>query len=91
MQDRRFHENNQWDYRADYDPDGVAGPTAMINGTINPYFDVTTQKVRLRFLMVLIAVNGGCIFPMTAIYANWRGWLTVTGAGQIYPFDANLC
>ena len=50
LQDRRFHENNQWDYRADYDPDGVAGPTAMINGTINPYFDVTTQKVRLRFL-----------------------------------------
>lgn len=50
LQDRRFHENNQWDYRADYDPDGVAGPTAMINGTINPYFDVTTQKVRLRIL-----------------------------------------
>ena len=50
LQDRCFHENNQWDYRADYDPDGVAGPTAMINGTINPYFDVTTQKVRLRFL-----------------------------------------
>lgn len=50
LQDRRFHEDNQWDYRADYDPDGVAGPTAMINGTINPYFDVTTQKVRLRIL-----------------------------------------
>ena len=50
LQDRRFHENNQWDYRADYDPDGVLGPTPMINGTINPYFDVTTQKVRLRFL-----------------------------------------
>ncbi|WP_267201784.1 multicopper oxidase family protein [Limosilactobacillus kribbianus] len=50
LQDRRFHENNQWDYRADYDPDGVAGPTPMINGTINPYFDVTTQRVRLRFL-----------------------------------------
>lgn len=50
LQDRRFHEDNQWDYRADYDPDGVQGPTAMINGTINPYFDVTTQKVRLRIL-----------------------------------------
>ncbi|WP_420843263.1 multicopper oxidase family protein [Lactobacillus selangorensis] len=50
LQDRRFHENNQWDYEADYDPDGVQGPTAMINGTINPYFDVTTQKVRLRIL-----------------------------------------
>lgn len=50
LQDRRFHENNQWDYRADYDPDGVAGPTPMINGTINPYFNVTTQRVRLRLL-----------------------------------------
>ena len=50
LQDRKFHEDNQWDYNADYDPDGVQGPTAMINGTVNPYFDVTTQRVRLRFL-----------------------------------------
>lgn len=50
LQDRRFHDNNQWDYRADYDPDGVAGPTAMLNGTINPYFDVTTSKLRVRLL-----------------------------------------
>ncbi|MFD1464586.1 multicopper oxidase family protein [Lapidilactobacillus mulanensis] len=50
LQDRRFHENNQWDYHADYDPDGVQGPTALINGTVNPYFDVKTQKVRLRIL-----------------------------------------
>ena len=50
LQDRRFHEDNQWDYDADYDPDGVQGPTPMINGTINPYFDVTTQRIRLRIL-----------------------------------------
>ncbi|WP_261806538.1 multicopper oxidase family protein [Lapidilactobacillus luobeiensis] len=50
LQDRRFHEDNQWDYRADYDPDGVQGPTALVNGTVNPYFNVTTQKVRLRIL-----------------------------------------
>ena len=50
LQDRHFHKDNQFDYRADYDPDGVAGPTAVINGTVNPYFDVTTQKIRLRFL-----------------------------------------
>ncbi len=50
LQDRHFHKNNQLDYLADYDPDGVQGPTAMINGTINPYFDVTTQKLRLRVL-----------------------------------------
>ena len=50
LQDRRFHEDNQWDYHADYDPDGVQGPTAMINGTVNPYFEVKTQKVRFRIL-----------------------------------------
>lgn len=50
LQDRIFHENNQLDYHADYNPDGVTGPTAMINGTVNPYFDVTTQKLRLRLL-----------------------------------------
>lgn len=50
LQDRKFHKNNQWDYLKDYKADGVQGPTPMINGTINPYFDVTTQKVRLRFL-----------------------------------------
>ena len=50
LQDRRFHEDNQLDYHADYDPDGVQGPTALINGTVNPYFDVTTQKLRLRLL-----------------------------------------
>lgn len=50
LQDRHFDENNQWNYEADYDPDGVQGPTAMINGTVNPYFDVNTQKVRFRIL-----------------------------------------
>ncbi|CAM2867771.1 multicopper oxidase family protein [Fructilactobacillus fructivorans] len=50
LQDRHFHKGNQLNYKEDYDPDGVQGPTAMINGTVNPYFDVTTQKVRLRFL-----------------------------------------
>ncbi|USS88258.1 multicopper oxidase domain-containing protein [Fructilactobacillus hinvesii] len=50
LQDRRFDEHNQWNYDDDYDPDGTEGPTALINGTVNPYFDVTTQKLRLRFL-----------------------------------------
>lgn len=50
LQDRHFHEDNQLDYIADYDPDGVQGPTPVINGTVNPYFDVTTQRLRLRLL-----------------------------------------
>ncbi len=50
LQDRTFHQNNQLDYKADYNPDGVYGKTPLIDGTINPYFDVTTQKLRLRIL-----------------------------------------
>ena len=50
LQDRNFHADNQFDYRADYDPDGVQGDTAVINATVNPYFDVTTQRLRLRIL-----------------------------------------
>lgn len=50
LQDRVFHEDNQFDYRADYDPMGVFGDTPLINGVIKPYIDVTTQKVRLLFL-----------------------------------------
>lgn len=50
LQDRTFHENNQLDYSADYDPMGVYGETPMINGVVRPYVDVTTQKVRLLFL-----------------------------------------
>lgn len=50
LQDRTFDEHNQWNYDKDYDPDGTEGKTALINGTVNPTFDVTTQKLRLRFL-----------------------------------------
>ncbi len=50
LQDRTFHKDNQLDYRADYDPMGVFGDTPLINGTVRPYIDVTTQKVRLLFL-----------------------------------------
>lgn len=50
LQDRNFTADNQWDYQRDYDPDGVLGETPLINGTVNPYFDVTTQRVRLRIL-----------------------------------------
>jgi blue copper oxidase len=31
-------------------PTGVLGETLLINGTTNPYLDVTTQRVRLRLL-----------------------------------------
>lgn len=50
IQDRNFTSDNQWDYRKDYNADGVYGDTLVVNGTINPYFDVKTNVVRLRLL-----------------------------------------
>ncbi|MBA1393765.1 copper oxidase, partial [Lactobacillus sp. XV13L] len=50
LQDRIFHEDNQYDYKADYNAMGIFGEVPLINATIRPYVDVTTQKVRLLFL-----------------------------------------
>ena len=50
LQDRIFHEDNQFDYKADYNAMGIFGDTPVINGVVRPYVDVTTQKVRLIFL-----------------------------------------
>lgn len=49
LQDRSFHDY-QLDYAADYNVDGTFGKVPLINGTVNPYFDVTTQRLRLRLL-----------------------------------------
>jgi len=49
LQDRNYHDN-QLDYKADYDMDGTEGKYALVNGTINGVFNVTTQRVRLRIL-----------------------------------------
>ncbi|SEJ83799.1 Multicopper oxidase with three cupredoxin domains (includes cell division protein FtsP and spore coat protein CotA) [Propionispira arboris] len=50
VQDRTFTDTNQFDYEKDYRADGTAGNTLLVNGTINPYIDVTTNEVRLRLL-----------------------------------------
>ncbi|ALS02632.1 copper oxidase [Enterococcus silesiacus] len=49
LQDRSYHDN-QLDYHKDYNVDGTLGNIPLINGTVNAYFDVTTQQVRLRLL-----------------------------------------
>lgn len=49
MQDRTYYDN-QLDYQKSYDVDGTLGEYPLINGTLNPYFEVTSPIVRLRFL-----------------------------------------
>ncbi len=50
IQDRSFTKDNQWDYEKDHAPDGVYGNTLVVNGTINPYFEVKSNVIRLRLL-----------------------------------------
>lgn len=42
--------DNQFDYAGTYNPDGTYGDTLLINGTINPYVEVTNELVRLRLV-----------------------------------------
>ena len=50
IQDRTFDADNQFDYAGTYNPDGTYGDTLLINGTINPYVEVTNELVRLRLV-----------------------------------------
>ncbi|MFY8331042.1 multicopper oxidase family protein [Vagococcus carniphilus] len=57
VQDRYFDSNNQIDYEKSYRSDGTQGDTLMINGTINPYLDVTTRWMRYRLVNGSNATN----------------------------------
>jgi FtsP/CotA-like multicopper oxidase with cupredoxin domain len=51
VQDRKFDGDNQFDESGSFlSSQGVLGDHIMVNGTLGPYFDVTTRLVRLRLL-----------------------------------------
>lgn len=50
VQDRTFDKNNQFNYKKDYNADGTLGKNILVNGTLNPYINVSTNYVRLRLL-----------------------------------------
>jgi FtsP/CotA-like multicopper oxidase with cupredoxin domain len=51
VQDRKFDEENRFDDGGAFlSSQGVLGDTILVNGTLGPYFDVTTRLVRLRLL-----------------------------------------
>lgn len=50
VQDRFLDDSNQFNYEADRNEDGTQGDTLLVNGTINPYINVSDGSVRLRLL-----------------------------------------
>lgn len=51
VQDRQFDPDGTFDDdRNQFGGTGILGDTLLVNGTVGPYLDVTTQRVRLRLL-----------------------------------------
>ncbi|THV40498.1 multicopper oxidase family protein [Glycomyces buryatensis] len=51
VQDKKFDGDNQLDDRAAFmSMQGILGDEILVNGTLGPYFEVTTRLVRLRLL-----------------------------------------
>ena len=50
VQDKRFYGDGRLDEEDDGNEVGLLGSTIVVNGTSAPYFDVTTERVRLRLL-----------------------------------------
>lgn len=51
VQDKRFHADGTLDQSEPaFSNTGTRGSTILVNGTLGPYLDVTTERVRLRLL-----------------------------------------
>lgn len=50
VQDRRFGPDGSFSGGLNMQFDGVLGDTILVNGAVTPWFDVTTEAVRLRVL-----------------------------------------
>nr|WP_127820391.1 multicopper oxidase domain-containing protein [Microbacterium sp. CPCC 204701] len=50
VQDRSFNADGSFAGSIGMQFDGVLGDTILVNGTVAPYLDVTTERVRLRLL-----------------------------------------
>jgi blue copper oxidase len=50
VQDRSFRDDGQFSWERAQSGTGILGDTLLVNGTVGPYLDVTTERVRLRLL-----------------------------------------
>jgi blue copper oxidase len=51
VQDRRFHDDGRLDLGEGlFSPTGILGDEILVNGTLGPYLDVRSERVRLRLL-----------------------------------------
>jgi FtsP/CotA-like multicopper oxidase with cupredoxin domain len=80
VQDRKFNGDNQFDDSGTFmSSQGILGDEIMVNGTLGPYFDVTTRLVRLRLL------NGSVSRLYNFGFADGRPFSLVATDGGLLP------
>jgi len=79
VQDRNFDRSGQFDSRAGLGGAGILGETLLVNGTVGPYLDVTTERVRLRLL------NGSTARTYDFGFADGRTVTLVGTDGGLLP------
>lgn len=78
VQDRNFNDDGTLDMSTSImQSDGVIGDTVLVNGTPGPYFDLTTQTVRLRIL------NGSNARPYNFAFEDNRTFAVIGTDGGL--------
>jgi FtsP/CotA-like multicopper oxidase with cupredoxin domain len=86
LQDRSFRRNGQMPYISSMQSRmmGLSGDISMVNGTITPYFDVTTSLIRLRLL------NGANASIYTLEFADGREFSQISSDGGLLEAPAQM-
>lgn len=85
VQDRKFNGDGSLDESSSvWQSDGVIGDTILVNGTPGPYFEVTTQTVRLRIL------NGSNTRPYNFAFEDQRTFFAIGTDGGLLESPAAL-
>ncbi|WP_127474754.1 multicopper oxidase family protein [Microbacterium sulfonylureivorans] len=77
VQDRSFGADGAFEGGSGMQFDGVLGDTILVNGTVGPYFDVTTELVRLRLL------NGSSARMYDFTFADGREFALIGSDGGL--------
>jgi FtsP/CotA-like multicopper oxidase with cupredoxin domain len=86
LQDRSFRRNGQMPYSSSMQSRmmGMIGDIPMVNGTIAPFFDVTTSLIRLRLL------NGANASIYTLGFADGRTFSQISSDGGLLAAPAQM-
>ncbi|WP_137843430.1 multicopper oxidase domain-containing protein [Microbacterium sp. 2FI] len=79
VQDRSFNVDGSFAGGLGLQFDGVLGDTILVNGTITPYFEATTERVRLRLL------NGSSARMYDFTFADGRDFDLIATDGGLLP------